>query len=145
MALSARRAERDFRVFVLLGDGECNEGQVWEAAMAASHHRLGAITAIVDRNRYCLDGEVDEVMGIEPLGDKFAAFGWEVASVDGHDVEALLQALGGEVGRERPRCVIANTVKGKGVSFMEEHIGWHLGYLAPPDERRALAEIRAES
>ena len=140
MALGARLTGRAFRVFVLLGDGECNEGQVWEAAMAAAHHRLGGLTAIVDRNGYCLDGRVDDVMGIEPLADKWRAFGWDVEEVDGHDPAALLPAL--QPARERPTCVIAHTVKGKGVSFMEEHIGWHLGYLAPPDEARVLAELQ---
>jgi transketolase len=141
MALGGRIAGRSFRVFVLLGDGECNEGQVWEAAMAASHHDLDNLVAIVDRNEYCLDGKVDDVMGIEPLADKFRAFGWDVADVDGHDVEALQDALAAP--RDRPFCAIAHTVKGKGVSFMEQEMGWHLGYLAAVDEERALEELRS--
>jgi transketolase len=140
MGLAARMSGIDYRVFALLGDGELNEGQVWEAAMSAGHFELGRLCAIVDRNGYCLDGRVDDVMTIEPLADKWRAFGWEVGEVDGHDVEELLTAL--SVTADRPRCVIARTVKGKGVSFMEEQIGWHLGYLAPPDEARALEEIR---
>ncbi|MEO7661795.1 transketolase [Gaiella sp.] len=145
MALGGRIGGRDFRVFVLLGDGELNEGQVWEAAMGASHHRARNLIAIVDRNEYSLDGKVDDVLGIEPVADKFAAFGWEVHEVDGHDVPALLCLLRGvanDAARARPAVVIARTVKGKGVSFMESELGWHLGYLAPEDEAVALAEIR---
>lgn len=145
MALGGRIAGLDFRVFVLLGDGELNEGQVWEAAMAAAHHKTRNLIAIVDRNEYSLDGKVDDVLGIEPVADKFAAFGWDVHEVDGHDVPALLGTLRGvaeDVSRDRPAVVIARTIKGKGVSFMETELGWHLGYLAPEDEARALAEIR---
>jgi transketolase len=145
MALAARVAERAYRVFVLLGDGELNEGQVWEAAMSAAHHRAGNLFAIVDRNEYSLDGAVDEVMSVEPLAEKWRAFGWDVVDVDGHDVPELVTALRGIVrdpSRSRPACIIAHTVKGKGVSFMEREIGWHLGYLAPPDAEQTLAEIR---
>ena len=145
MALGGRLDGRDFRVFVLLGDGELNEGQVWEAAMSAAHHATRNLIAIVDRNEYSLDGKVDDVLGIEPVAGKFAAFGWDVHEVDGHDVPALLDTLRGvaeDVSRERPAVVIARTIKGKGVSFMETELGWHLGYLAPEDEARALAEIR---
>ncbi len=145
MALGGKIGGRDFRVFVLLGDGELNEGQVWEAAMGAAHHGARNLIAIVDRNEYSLDGKVDDVLGIEPVADKFAAFGWEVHDVDGHDVPALLGLLRGvadDAARARPAVVIARTVKGKGVSFMESELGWHLGYLAPEDEVVALAEIR---
>jgi len=145
MALGGRMSDRDYRVFVLLGDGELNEGQVWEAAMSAAHHRARNLIAIVDRNEYSLDGKVDDVLGIEPVADKFVAFGWAVYDVDGHDVGALLRVLRGvaeDDTRERPAVVIARTVKGKGVSFMESELGWHLGYLAPEDEAVALAEIR---
>jgi transketolase len=144
MALSARVQDRDFNCFVLLGDGEQNEGQVWEAAMSAAHHRAGRVIAIVDRNRYCLDGEVDEVMGIEPLDAKWRAFGWDVHEVDGHDVGALCSLFRSLAGREaptQPAVVIAHTVKGKGVDFMESEIGWHLGFLNPEDETRALEQI----
>jgi transketolase len=147
MCLGGRVEGRDFNSFVLLGDGEQNEGQVWEAAMSAAHHRAGRVIAIVDRNRYCLDGEVDEVMGIEPLGDKWRAFGWDVHEVDGHDVGALcslFRSLAGREAPEVPAVVIAHTVKGKGVDFMESEIGWHLGYLNPEDEARALEQIDGE-
>jgi transketolase len=136
---------RDFRVFVLLGDGELQEGQIWEAAMGAAQHRAANLIAIVDRNEYSLDGRVEDIVSIEPLADKWRSFGWEVSSVDGHDpgaVLGMLRALREDAGRERPAVVIANTVKGKGVSFMESEVGWHLGYLAPEDEARVLAELR---
>lgn len=146
MALGARLQGEDFRVFVLLGDGELHEGQVWEAALSAAHHRAGNLIAIVDRNEYSLDGKVDDVIGIEPLAEKWRAFGWEAHEVDGHDVQALLELLRGlrdDETRTVPAIVIAHTVKGKGVSFMETEVGWHLGYLVPEDEERALTEIRA--
>ena len=146
MCLAGRVEGRDFNSFVLLGDGEQNEGQVWEAAMSAAHHRAGRLVAIVDRNRYCLDGEVDEVMGIEPLADKWRAFGWDVHEVDGHDVGALCPLLRSLATREAPTVpavVIAHTVKGKGVAHMESEIGWHLGYLSPEDEAKAQEQIAA--
>lgn len=145
MALATRVHEHDYRVYVLLGDGELHEGQVWEAAMAAAHHRTGNLVAIVDRNDYCLDGRVDDVIGIEPLAEKWTAFGWSVSEVDGHDVEALaatFRSLAAE-RRDGPAVVIAHTVKGKGVGFMEREPGWHLGYLDPADEERVLSELRS--
>jgi transketolase len=146
MALGGRLAGRDFSVFVMLGDGEMQEGQVWEAALAGSHHRLGKLVAIVDRNGFQLDGSVDDVVGIEPLADKWRAFGWQVHEVDGHDAVAvrdLLRGLADRADGEAPSCVIAHTKKGKGVSYMEEEPGWHLGYLVPQDARAAVAEIAA--
>lgn len=148
MSLAGRLAGRDFNSFVLLGDGEQNEGQVWEAAMSAAHHRAGRVIAIIDRNKYCLDGEVDEVMGIEPLADKWSAFGWEVHEVDGHDVAAMCPLLRSLAERENPTVpavVIAHTVKGKGVPFMEREIGWHLGFLGAEDELRAIEYIGEEA
>jgi transketolase len=148
MALSARIQGRDNRVFVLLGDGELHEGQVWEAALGAGDKRTGRLIAIVDRNQYSLDGRVEDVMDVEPLAEKWAAFGWNVREVDGHDVAALLTVLD-ELGRREPTdppsIVIAHTIKGKGVGYMEETTGWHLGYLAPPDEEAALREVRTGS
>jgi transketolase len=144
MTLGGRLAGREFNVFALLGDGELQEGQVWEAAMSAAHHRARRLIAIVDRNEHSLDGKVEDVMGVEPLLDKWRAFGWEAHEVDGHDVPALLALLQGIVAddaRTSPAVVVAHTVKGKGVSFMESELGWHLGYLAAEDEERALAEI----
>src|SRR5690606_5353231 len=106
--------------FVMLGDGEMQEGQVWEAALFAAHNKLSKLIAIVDRNGYQLDGKVDDVMGVESLKEKWTAFGWEVHEVDGHnlqDLTTLLRTLKADKQREKPACIIAKTVKGKGVSF----------------------------
>lgn len=147
MAMGGRISGKDFHVFVMLGDGEMQEGQVWEAALFASHQKLSRLIAIVDRNGYQLDGKVDEVMGIESLADKWRSFGWQVHEVDGHnlgELTALLRSLKADTGRMAPACVIAKTVKGKGVSYMETEPGWHLGYLAPEDAQRAVEEIMSK-
>lgn len=127
MALAARFQARDFRVYALLGDGEIQEGQIWEAAMAAAHFRVENLTAILDYNRVQLDGNVADIMGVEPVAKKWCAFGWEVVDCpDGHSVRQVLEAI--EVARQvrgRPAIVIASTVKGKGVSFMEHQSSWH--------------------
>jgi transketolase len=146
MALAGRMQGRSFHTFVMIGDGELQEGQVWEAALFGAHQRLGRLICIIDRNGYQLDGAVDDVMGVEPILDKWRAFGWEAHEVDGHDVTALatlLRLLKEDVGRKRPALVLAHTVKGKGVSYMETEPGWHLGYLDPADAERAVEEIRA--
>ncbi len=113
---------------------------MWEAALSAATHSLTKLVAIVDRNGYQLDGKVDEVAAVEPLDQKWRAFGWEVHQVDGHDVEALanlLRDVRSDGARTKPCCIIAKTQKGKGIDYMEKEPGWHLGYLAPEDERRA--------
>ena len=148
IALGERMRGSDSRVFVLLGDGELHEGQVWEAALGAAHHRLANLVAIVDRNDHSLDGRIDTVTGIEPLTDKWRAFGWDVHRVDGHDVRALLDVLGSiadDTARTTPAIVIADTVKGKGISYMEAEFGWHLGWLAEQDERKAIEELRSNA
>ncbi|MNO58080.1 Transketolase 1 [compost metagenome] len=147
MAMAGRMLGQDFTTFVMVGDGEMQEGQVWEAAMAASHHKVGSLVAIVDRNGFQLDGSVDDVIGVEPLADKWRAFGWDVYDVDGHDLAALtplLRRIKAEKGREKPVCIIAQTLKGKGVSYMETEPGWHLGYLDPEDAQRAIDEIKSK-
>jgi transketolase len=143
MALAARVSGRDYRVYALLGDGELDEGQVWEAAMSAAHFELGNLVAIVDRNRVSVDGNTAEVMELEPLPAKWQAFGWRVVEIDGHDLEALLDCLAAlpQPASQQPTVVIAHTVAGKGVSFMEDRFEWHLGNLAPKDQARALAEL----
>lgn len=144
MALAARVAgPPQVRVYALLGDGECNEGQIWEAAMAAAHHRAANLFGVLDRNQMSLDGPTEEVMGIEPLADKWRAFGWEVREADGHDPDAVATALLDTefAAVPRPHLLICHTVKGKGVSFMEGGREWHLGYLAPADRDRVLAEL----
>jgi transketolase len=136
--------EQDFHTFVLLGDGELQEGQVWEAALNAAHYKLRNLVAIVDRNQYSLDGTVDDVMGIEPLTDKWRAFGWNCVEVDGHDIKAVtevLRAVKSDPDEQRPTVVIAHTVKGKGIEYMESEVGWHLGWLDAEDEKDAYAEL----
>ncbi len=137
---------KENHVFVLLGDGECQEGQVWEAATFAAFNKLDCLIGIVDVNGLQIDGKVDEVCSSGSLKDKFTAFGWEVHEVDGHDIDALI-ALFNELKASRnaqPKMVLAHTVKGKGVSFMEGQAGWH--GKAPNDEETniALAELAAQ-
>ena len=148
MVLGGRMQSRDFHAYVMLGDGEMQEGQVWEAAISAAHHRASRLVAIVDRNGYQLDGRVGDIIDIEPLADKWRAFRWEVHEVDGHDVHALasvLRHVRSDTRRQMPVCIIAKTIKGKGISYMETEPGWHLGYLAPEDQLRAIEELTSGS
>jgi transketolase len=147
MALGGRVAGRSSGVYVLVGDGELAEGQVWEAAMAAGHFRLGTLTCIVDRNKLCIDGPTEDVMAVEPLGERFASFGWQVQRIDGHDLRAITAALDQiePVNSGAPRLLIADTVKGKGVRRMEGDLGWHVGNLGPDDYDAVVAELRANS
>ncbi len=141
MAMAGRKSRRDYRIYVLMGDGELQEGCVWEAALCAAHHRLDRITAIVDRNKLQINGAVEDIIGIESLEDKWAAFGWNVLRVDGHSIPALLDAFAARFDNDRPTLIIADTVKGKGVSFMENNCAWHGGTLNEEQLRAALAEL----
>ena len=145
MALAARMDRRDYNVYVLMGDGETNEGSVWEAAAAAAKFGLGNLVGIVDSNRLCVDGRLQDVMPMEPMVDKWQAFGWEVARIDGHDMAAILPALAPRrnLAPASPRMIIANTVKGKGVSFMEDVRGWHSCAISQDQYALALAELSA--
>lgn len=138
LALGLRLQASSARVFVVLGDGESQEGQVWEAAMLAAHYRLDNLCAIVDANGHQHDGRVPDVLGIEPLAAKWASFGWSTEEIDGHDVEAVVAALERPSERGRPRAVVARTVKGHGVDFMEDRTEWHS--VADPEELRAHLE-----
>jgi transketolase len=142
MALAGRLDKRDYQVYVLLGDGECEEGQVWEAAMFAPHHRMDNITAIIDHNDLQLDGRVCDIMGIEPLADKWRAFNWHVLEINGHDIKEILQALkkAGDV-KGKPTVIIAHTIKGKGVSFMEGNVDFHGKAPNPQETEQALKEL----
>ncbi|OPZ73166.1 MAG: Transketolase 1 [Firmicutes bacterium ADurb.Bin456] len=142
MALAARLDGRGYRVYVLLGDGEIQEGQVWEAAMAAAHYKLDNVTAFLDHNGYQIDGPVREIMSPEPVADKWRAFGWHVIEIDGHRMDQILGALTeARATRGCPTMIVAETVKGRGVSFMEGQVDWH-GVAPKPAERdRALAEL----
>ena len=145
MALAAKLDNKDYRTYTLLGDGEVEEGQVWEAAMFAAHNKLDNLVVMVDQNGLQIDGTVDEVAGIEPLDKKFEAFGFEVIKIDGHDFEQIAAALDkAKTVKGKPTAILAKTVKGKGVSFMEDQVGWH--GVAPNKEQyeQATAELQAE-
>jgi transketolase len=142
MALAGKLDNKDYRVFVYLGDGELQEGQVWEAAMTAAHYKLDNLTAFIDHNGLQIDGPVEKVMNPEPIADKFRAFGWHVISIDGHDFEQIFKAIDeAKNTKGKPTMIVAKTVKGKGVSFMENQVGWH--GTAPNKEQceKALAEL----
>ncbi len=142
MALAGKLDGKDYRVFCVMGDGEIQEGQVWEAAMSIPKWKLSSITAFVDYNKLQLDGPTREIMDVEPLGDKWRAFGWNVIEVDGHDWKALEQAVQRAGGVEdRPTMIIAHTVKGKGVSFMENQVGWHGKAPDATQTAKALEEL----
>ena len=141
MALSARMRAKDYLTWVMLGDGELAEGQVWEAAMSASHYGLDNLIAIVDANGMGLDGTPEHVMEIEPIAAKFASFGWSTSEIDGHDMAAILAAFDAAQRATSPHMILARTKKGKGVNFMETTPYWHLGYLGPADKQVAIAEI----
>jgi transketolase len=139
MALAGRIQKRDYRTVVLLSDGECNEGSVWEAAMFAAAQKLGPLTVLVDYNKWQATGRSEEVMALAPLRDKWEAFGWESYEVDGHDFAEIKAALAcAELpGRDRPLAIVAHTIKGRGVSFMEDDNNWH--YRIPSAEELAAA------
>ena len=144
MAIAARLDDRPYRVFVLLGDGECQEGQVWEAAMAAGHHRPDNLIAIVDYNKFQLDGATADIIGLEPLAAKWEAMGWTTREIDGHDMQQVLDALEWAMQVGAPACIIAHTIKGRGVSFMEGENAYH-GVAPSEDElARALGELEGE-
>lgn len=145
MALGARLDRKDFRVYTILGDGEIQEGQVWEAAMAASHYKLDNLCAILDRNQLQIDGPTEKIMSIDPIAPKFEAFGWNVITINGHDIKEILKAFkDAECVKGKPTLLLANTVKGKGVSFMEGSLNFH-GKAPNKDElAQALVELRGE-
>ena len=145
MALGARQRKMPWKTVCLMGDGECCEGSVWEAAMSAPHFKLGNLIGIVDRNRFMIDGETEDVMPLEPFADKWRAFGWEVVEVDGHDFDQLDEALAKAwAATEVPVLILAHTIKGKGVDFMENNVVYH--YASADSElcARAKASILKE-
>jgi transketolase len=141
LALAARKKGRAHRVFVLLGDGECNEGTVWEAAMSGAHFKLDNLVAIVDNNRLQSDGRNDVVMDTGDLAERWAGFGWNVCDVDGHSIPALYDAFTSRHVPGKPKAVVARTVKGKGVSFMENNNDWHHNRLTKVHYEQALQEL----
>lgn len=145
MAYSGKLREAGHRVFCLLSDGECDEGSTWEAVLFAAHHGLENLVAIVDYNRIQGIGRVSDIIGLEPFADKWKAFGWAVQEVDGHDHEALRQALGAvPFIHGKPSCLIAHTTKGKGVSFMEDTVLWHYRIPRGDEYDAALAELEGQ-
>lgn len=138
MALASKLDHEGVRIYCICGDGELQEGQVWEAAMTSSHYKLDNLCLIIDNNNLQIDGKVDEVMSIYPLDKKFKSFGFEVINIDGHDIEQIIRALEkAKTVKGKPTVIIAKTIKGKGVSFMENVADWH--GKAPKEEEYKLA------
>ena len=143
MAISAKIYGKDYRVYAILGDGELQEGQIWEAAMTAAHYKLDNLVAIVDYNNLQIDGKVSDVMDVSPVADKFKAFNWHVIEIDGHNYDEIIKAFAeARTVKGKPTVIVANTVKGKGVSFMENNAGFH--GAAPNDEeyKKAMEELQ---
>jgi transketolase len=145
MALVAKRQDRGFRVFAMLSDGECDEGSTWEAALFAPFHQLDNLTVLIDYNKIQSLGTVKEVLDLEPLAEKWRAFGWGVREIDGHnyaEIEQVLRSL--PIEHSHPTCIIAHTIKGKGVSFMENKLLWHYRTPDPEELRLALVELEVK-
>ena len=142
MAIAGKMDNKDYRVYCILGDGEIEEGQVWEAAMTANKYKLDNLCVIIDNNNLQIDGTIEEVMSSYPIDEKFKSFGFEIIKIDGHDIEEIIKAF--EVARNikgKPTCIIAKTIKGKGISFMENQVSWH--GKAPNEEqyKQAIKEL----
>jgi transketolase len=143
MAISAREHKRNSQIYILMGDGELNEGSIWEAFMAAAHYKLSNLTAIIDRNHLSYDGNTEEIMAVDNLCEKMKSFNWHVSTCDGHNIEQLLKAFADKDGK-KPHVIIADTVKGKGVSFMENRPEWHHHRLSKDEYDFARKEILEE-
>lgn len=146
MAIAGKIDNKSYRVYCILGDGEIEEGQVWEAAMAANKYKLDNLCVIIDNNNLQIDGTIEEVMSSYPIDEKFRSFGFEIIKIDGHNIDEILKAF--EVARNikgKPTCIIAKTIKGKGISFMENQVGWH--GKAPNEEqyKQAIEELKLEN
>ncbi|MEA2053687.1 MAG: transketolase [Candidatus Thermoplasmatota archaeon] len=141
MALAGKLDKKDYRVFVIMGDGEIDEGQVWEAAASASHHSLDNIIVILDRNGLQIDGHTEEILNLEPIQWRWRSFGWDVIEIDGHDIDEILNALHEADKNDKPTLIIACTIKGKGVSFMEGTLSFH--GKPPSDDQyvKAMSEL----
>jgi transketolase len=142
MAIAAKNDEKKYRIFVLMSDGECEEGSVWEAALFASHHKLDNLIGIVDYNKLQAFGRTNEILALEPLKEKWTAFGWQVKEIDGHnftEIEESLSKIPFEKGK--PSLLICHTIKGKGISFMEDRLEWHYKNLTKEEYQKALKEL----
>lgn len=145
IALAGRVKGLNHRTYVLLGDGEISEGQIWEAVNSASHFKLGQLVILLDRNGLCIDGHTEDIMAIEPVHERFASFGWNVQRVDGHDLDAVtgaMDALHSDL-TGRPQAIIFDTIKGRGVKRMEMSLDWHVGNLVGADYDDVMAELEA--
>lgn len=142
IAYAGKLDKKDFKVYVLLGDGECNEGQIWEAAMFASHYKLNNLIAIIDRNSFQIDGPTEKIMSLEPFDDKWVSFGWNVIEINGNNIPEIIISLDrAKIEKEKPTVIIANTTKGKGISFMEKNNEFH-GKVPNEEEMKiALLEL----
>jgi transketolase len=144
MAIAGRLDRRDYRIYCMVGDGEIQEGQVWEAAMAAAHHGLANLTVLVDNNKMETDGETRSIINVEPIEERWRAFGWAAERVDGHNMRQIHEGTQRLVALEdRPGALVADTIKGKGVSFMEGQTQWHSGPTDEKETQQALQELRA--
>ena len=141
IALGAKKKQRDFNVYVYMGDGECNEGSVWEAVMSAAQFGLDNLTAIVDYNKLQSDGDARQIIDFADLAGKFKSFGWDVKEIDGHEIAQVIDAFESPREHGRPRVLVAHTIKGKGVSFMENNNEWHHNRLTKANYELALAEL----
>ena len=142
MALSAKIYKNNYRVYAILGDGELQEGQIWEAVMTAAHYKLDNLVAIVDYNNLQIDGKVSDVMNVAPIGEKFEAFDWNAIEIDGHNYEEIINALNrARTVKDKPTVIVANTIKGKGVSFMENNAGFHGAAPNEEEYKKAMEEL----
>ncbi len=141
IALSAKKRKKDFKVFIYMGDGECNEGSVWEAAMSAAQLKLDNLILIVDYNKLQSDGEANQIIDLSDLAKKFTSFGWDVKEIDGHNIVQIVDAFEAQSISNKPRVLVAHTVKGKGVSFMENNNEWHHNRLTKSHYEAALSEL----
>ncbi|HAJ95265.1 MAG TPA: transketolase [Actinobacteria bacterium] len=144
MALGAKLDGSDIKVFAVLGDGECDEGQIWEAVMAAKHYKLDNLIAILDLNGLQIDGFTKDVMDTSPMAEKWRSFGWKTLEIDGHDLDSIEEAIKSGISvKGSPVCIVASTIKGKGVAFMENICGWHGVTPCDEEKEKAVCEIRA--
>jgi transketolase len=143
MGINRRENNNPSQIYILMGDGELNEGSIWEAAMSAAHYHIDNVTAIIDRNHLSYDGDTEEVMGLGNLAEKFKSFGWHVSCCDGHEIGSLLSAFA-DKKEGIPHVIIADTIKGKGVSFIENRPEWHHHRLTKEEYEQAISEIRGE-
>ncbi|MBI4392667.1 MAG: transketolase [Euryarchaeota archaeon] len=145
MALAGKLDKKDYQVYCIVGDGECDEGLIWEAAMAAAHYKLDNLTVFLDRNMLQIDGPTEEIMSIEPIGDKWRSFRWNVLEIDGHDMHAVLEAVDkAKAHKGGPTCIYAHTVKGKGVSFMQGSLSFHGKAPSDAELHKALTELEQQ-